>query len=178
MNRWMVVAVLNITVAAAAFGQTPKPAPSANPLVDGAKMDYQEVKTNVLRSAEQVPEALYSYKPTPEVRSFGQLFGHIADANYEICAAAAGEKAPATGVEKRLSAKADLVKALGESFGYCDKVFNSLTDAKAPAIGNFFGRPMSKLSIMTTNTSHDNEHYGNLVTYLRLNKMVPPSSQR
>jgi uncharacterized damage-inducible protein DinB len=57
-------------------------------------------------------------------------------------------------------------------------VFESLTDANASTMANFFGRPMAKLSIMTFNSSHDNEHYGNLVTYMRLNKMVPPSSQR
>jgi uncharacterized damage-inducible protein DinB len=178
MKRWIMAALLSIAIAAAAYGQTPKSAPSANPLVDGAKLDYRMVKTYVLKSAEQVPENLYAYKPTPEVRTFGQIFGHIADANYEICAAAAGEKAPAANIEKTMSAKSDLVKALGASFAYCDKVFDSLTDAGAPAMANFFGRPMAKLSVMTFNTSHDNEHYGNLVTYLRLNKMVPPSSQK
>jgi uncharacterized damage-inducible protein DinB len=170
--------VLSVAFAASAFAQAPKPAPSANPLVDGAKMDYRMVKTYVTKSAEQVPENLYAYKPTPEVRTFGQLFGHVAEENYAICAAAAGEKPPVANVEKTLSAKADLVKALTDSFAYCDKVFESLTDANASTMANFFGRPMAKLSIMTFNSSHDNEHYGNLVTYMRLNKMVPPSSQR
>ena len=172
------IAVLSIATAALAFGQMPKSAPSANPLVDGAKMDYRMVKAYLTKAAEQVPENLYSYKPTPEVRTFGQLFAHIAEANYEICSAAAGEKPPVANLEKTLSAKADLIKAMGESFGYCDKVFDSLTDAGAPAAVNFFGRPMAKLPVMTFNTSHDNEHYGNIVTYMRLNKMVPPSSQR
>jgi len=178
MTRPIVTVVLSVAFAASAFAQAPKPAPSANPLVDGAKMDYRMVKTYVTKSAEQVPENLYAYKPTPEVRTFGQLFGHVAEENYAICAAAAGEKPPVANVEKTLSAKADLVKALTDSFAYCDKVFESLTDANASTMANFFGRPMAKLSIMTFNSSHDNEHYGNLVTYMRLNKMVPPSSQR
>ena len=178
MKRWILAAVLSIAVAASAFGQTPKASSPENPLVDGAKLDYRMVKANVTKSAEQVPENLYAYKPTPEVRTFGQLFGHIADSNYEICAAAMGEKPPLENIEKTMSAKADVVKALGESFAYCDKAFNSLTDASAPIIANFFGRPMAKLSVMTFNTSHDNEHYGNLVTYMRLNKMVPPSSKK
>jgi uncharacterized damage-inducible protein DinB len=178
MMRWIIVMVLTITLAASAFGQAPKSTASANPLVDGAKMDYQMVKAYVTKSAEQVPENLYAFKPTPEVRTFGQLFGHIADSNYAICSSAAGEKPPVANVEKTKSAKSDLVKAVGESFAYCDKVFDSLTDAGAPAMVSFFGRPLAKLSVMTFNTSHDNEHYGNLVTYLRLNKMVPPSSQK
>jgi uncharacterized damage-inducible protein DinB len=178
MMRSLMAAVLGITVAALAFGQMPKSAASANPLVDGAKMDYRMVKTFLIKSAEQVPENLYAYRPTPEVRTFGQIFGHIAEENYAICSAAAGEKPPVVNIEKTLSSKPDLVKALGESFAYCDKVFNSLTDANAPVMVNFFGQSMAKLSVMTFNTSHDNEHYGNIVTYMRLNKMVPPSSQK
>jgi len=178
MTRPIVAVVLSVAFAVSVFAQAPKPGPSANPLVDGAKVDYRMVRTYVTKSADRVPENLYAYKPTPEVRTFGQLFGHIAEENYAICAAAAGEKPPVANVEKTLSAKADLVKALGESFAYCDKVFESLTDANASTMADFFGRPMAKLSIMTFNSSHDNEHYGNLVTYMRLNKMVPPSSQR
>jgi len=178
MTRAIVTVALSVAFAASAFAQAPKTAQSANPLVDGAKVDYRMVKTYVTKSAEQVPENLYTFKATPEVRTFGQLFGHIAEENYAICAAAAGEKPPVANVEKTLSAKADLVKALGESFAYCDKVFESLTDANASTTVDFFGRPMAKLSVMTFNSSHDNEHYGNLVTYMRLNKMVPPSSQR
>ncbi len=178
MKKWIGIAVLGIATTVSMFGQTPKSSTSANPLVDGAKMDYLMVKTYLMKAAEQIPENLYAYKPTPEVRTFGQLFGHIADSNYEICSAAAGEKPPVTNIEKTLSTKADLVKALGASFAYCDKIFNSLTDAGAPTQVNFFGRQMAKLPVMTFNTSHDNEHYGNIVTYMRLNKMVPPSSQR
>ena len=178
MAKLIKVAVLSIISAVLAFGQAPKSASSANPLVDGSKMDYQQVKTYLMKAAEQVPENLYAYKPTPEVRTFGQIIAHIADANYQICAAVPGEKPPVTNIEKTLSAKADLVKALSQSFAYCDKLFDSLTDANAATTVSFFGRPMAKLAVMTLNTSHDNEHYGNIVTYMRLNKMVPPSSQR
>lgn len=92
MKGWIMVAVPGIPCAASVFGQTPKSAPSANPLVDGAKMDYQMVKTFPTKSAEQVHENLYAFRPTPEVRTFGQIFGHIAQEHYTICAEAAGEK--------------------------------------------------------------------------------------
>jgi uncharacterized damage-inducible protein DinB len=177
MKRLTVAAALSVALAAMATAQSPQPPASANPLVDGAKMDFRMVKANLTKAAEQVPENLYGFQPTPEVRSFGRIFGHVADDNYLICAAAAGEKPPVEGIEKTKTAKADLVKALGESFAYCDKVFGALTDAEAPKLVLFFGRSMPRLTILAFNTTHDSEHYGNIVTYLRLNKMVPPSSQ-
>jgi uncharacterized damage-inducible protein DinB len=155
-----------------------KPAPAgANPLVSASKTEFGMLKGYIAKAAEQVPEKLYGYQPTPEVRSFGQLFGHIADSNYELCAAAAGQKPPVGGIEKSKTAKADLVKALGESFAYCEKVFDGTTDADAAKMVSFFGDQTPKLAALTANTGHDWEHYGNIVTYMRLNKMVPPSSQ-
>jgi uncharacterized damage-inducible protein DinB len=161
-----------------AAGQSAPPAGSANPLVDGAKLDYGTLKANLTKAAQQVPESLYTYRPTPEVRTFAQLFAHVADANYMFCAPVLGEKPPVADIEKTTSAKADLVKTLGESFAYCDRAFASVTDADAAKPASFFGRPLAKLTILTMNTGHDHEHYGNVVTYMRLNKMVPPSSQR
>lgn len=89
------------------------------------------------------------------------------------------EKSPSGGdIEKTKTTKADLSKALAESFAYCDKVFAGMTDATgAKTVKFMMGGDMAKLSILSFNTAHDWEHYGNLVTYMRLNKMVPPSSQ-
>ncbi len=176
MKKLIAVSVLCLAPIAFAVAQTGQPGATANPLVDGAKMDYLMVKICVTKASEQVPDKLYGYQPTPEVRTFAQLFGHIADGNYEFCAAATGAKPPVRGIEKSKSAKADVVKAVGESFAYCDKAFASMTDADAAKMVDF-GNPMARLSVMALNTSHDNLHYGNIVTYMRLNKMVPPSSQ-
>jgi uncharacterized damage-inducible protein DinB len=123
-------------------------------------------------------EENYAFKPTPEVRSFGQLIGHVADSNYMICGAAAGEKPGAGGVEKTATTKVALQKALAESFAYCDKIYADMTDAKGMEMANFFGSQQPKLAVLAFNTSHDYEHYGNIVTYMRLKGMVPPSSQR
>ena len=123
-------------------------------------------------------EDLYAFKPTPEVRSFGQLLGHIADANYMICSIASGSKPPGSSVEKTKTTKADIGAGLAASFAYCDKVWSATTDASAAApVKMPFGPAMPRLSALAFNTSHDFEHYGNIVTYMRLNKMVPPSSQ-
>ena len=176
MKKLIAVSVLCLAPIAFAVAQTGQPGAKANPLVDGARMDYMIVKTAVTKASEQIPDKLYGYQPTPEVRTFAQLFGHIAEGNYQFCAAAMGSKPPVQGIEKSTSAKADVVKAVGESFAYCDKAFASMTDADAAKMVDF-GMPMARLAVMAMNTSHDNLHYGNIVTYMRLNKMVPPSSQ-
>jgi uncharacterized damage-inducible protein DinB len=176
MKKILLAVLLSVAVVSLAVAQS-KPAPPANPLVSAAKAEFGGVKGYITKAAAELPENLYAYKPTPEVRSFGQLFGHIADSNFELCAAAAGQKPLAKGIEKAKTAKADLVKLLGESFAYCDKVFDSTSDADAAKMVNFFGSQQPKLAALAANTGHDWEHYGNIVTYMRLNKMVPPSSQ-
>jgi uncharacterized damage-inducible protein DinB len=142
------------------------------------KGQFDMVKNNITKSAAQVSEDLYSFKPTPEVRSFGQVLGHVADANYGICSAASGMKAPEGSVEKTKTSKADLQKALADAFAFCDKAWASVTDAKAGEAIKLFGMDQTRLSGLVFNTAHDFEHYGNLVTYMRLKNLVPPSSQR
>jgi uncharacterized damage-inducible protein DinB len=176
MKKLIAVSVLCLAPIAFAVAQTGQPGAKGNPLVDGVRMDYTMVKAYVTKASEQVPDKLYGFQPTPEVRTVAQLFGHIADANYEFCAAATGARPPVRGIEKSKSAKEDIVKAVGESFAYCDKAFASMTDADAAKMVDF-GSPTARLSIMAMNTSHDNLHDGNIVTYMRPNKIVPPSSQ-
>jgi uncharacterized damage-inducible protein DinB len=187
MKILVCVCVLSVFVAAPALAQMGAASarseaaarPAADSITAGTKAVYDMVKGYVTASAAAAPEAVYAFKPTPEVRSFGQIIGHVADANYMICSAAAAEKSPAGGdVEKTKTTKADLVKALGESFAYCDTVYARMNDTSgAETVKFMLGGDMAKLSILAFNTAHDFEHYGNLVTYMRLNKMVPPSSQ-
>jgi uncharacterized damage-inducible protein DinB len=158
---------------------------TANPLCAGAKRSYSMIKNYVTKAAAKMPEENYGFKPTPEVRSFGQLIGHVADANYGICAIAAGEKPPAGGfadpansIEKTKTAKADLEKALAGSYEYCDKVQAGMTDATGAQMVKMFGMEMPKLSVFEFNTHHNSEHYGNIVTYMRLKGLVPPSSEQ
>ena len=152
-------------------------APAADPLVAEGRGAWDGVKNNVVRAAEKMPEENYAFKPVPEVRSFGQLTGHIADSQFMICSAAKSEKRDPAGVEKTKTTKADLVAALKESVSYCDSAFADLTDAKAVEMVKMFGRERSRLAALYANTSHSNEHYGNLVTYMRIKGLVPPSSE-
>ncbi|MEO7455924.1 MAG: DinB family protein [Gemmatimonadaceae bacterium] len=124
-------------------------------------------------AAEQVPEARYGFKPTPEVRSFGEVVLHVASAHYLLCGIVLGEKEKELG---KLTAKADLVAALKTSIQYCEGAY-AISDADAMLPATVFEQPRTKLHALMTNAWHDNEHYGNIATYMRLMGMVPPSSQ-
>jgi uncharacterized damage-inducible protein DinB len=153
------------------------PAFAQNPLSADVKSVYETVRRNVLGSAEKMSEENYSFKPSPDVRSFGQLLGHIADAQYLFCGGVKGERKQ-MGVEKSTTAKADMIKALNEAFAYCDDVYGSMTDAQGAEVVKFFNRDRPKLGVLGFNNAHTWEHYGNLVTYLRIKGIVPPSSER
>ena len=152
-------------------------AAAQNSIAAGQKMLHSMIKPNVIRSAEKMPEENYAFKPTPEVRSFGQLIGHVADSQYLFCSAASGKPNPAPGIEKSKTTKADLVQAVKDAFAYCDPVYDGLTDAQAGTLVTFFGGDQAKVTVLAFNTAHNNEHYGNIVTYLRMKGLVPPSSE-
>jgi uncharacterized damage-inducible protein DinB len=172
-----VIAVLLAVLSTFGNG-SPQAKTSAGPVMAATVPEYERVKEYLLQSAEQMPEEHYAFKPTPAVRSFGQLVGHVAGTQYVFCAAARNEPNPQPeDFEKTRTAKAGLVAALRASFEYCDFAFK-MTDAQATAtvkIPNWGER--APLSILVLNIAHDNEHYGNVVTYFRLKGLVPPSSQ-
>jgi uncharacterized damage-inducible protein DinB len=150
----------------------------ANPLSMSAKYMYGMSKNNILKSAEEMPEENYSFKPVDTVRTFGQLVGHVADAQYEFCSAVVGDGKQPPGIEKTKTSKADLIQGLKDGFAYCDQAYNSMTDAQAAQMIKFFNRNAPKLSILNFNIGHNMEHYGNMITYLRIKGLVPPSSQQ
>ena len=132
----------------------------------------------VTAAAEQVPDSSYSYRPVPTVRTFGQLVAHIAGSQDMFCAQALGEQAHASDeIEKTITGKAALVAALKASTAHCQKAY-AMTDADAMkrTVKTFAGE-RSALWALLYSTVHDNEHYGNIVTYMRMLGMVPPSSQ-
>jgi len=175
--RMLLVCLLVPAGFALAQGMPAAPAP-ANPLSTWNKMAYGRVKDILLRSAQKMPEENYSFKPTEAVRSYGQIIGHVADAQYLFCSMALGEKNPGLNIEQTKSSKADLIAALNAAFTYCDKAYDGMTDASATQTIKLFGNDAPRLSALTVNNMHDMEHYGNLVTYMRLKNIVPPSSEQ
>jgi uncharacterized damage-inducible protein DinB len=152
--------------------------PNANPLSAGTRYMYTVSKNNLLKSAEEMPEENYSFKPVSTVRNFGQLVGHAADAQYEFCSAVIGDGKQPPGIEKSKTSKADLIQALKDAFAYCDQAYTGMTDAHAADVIKFYGHDATKLTILNFNSAHNMEHYGNIVTYLRIKGLVPPSSQQ
>ncbi len=140
---------------------------------------FNITKTNIMASAEMLDEELYAFRPTEEVRSMGELFGHIAGAQYAFCSAVAGEANPnSENFEESRTTKAAIVEALEMGFGYCEEVFAGVSDADGASAVNFFGGQNTKFGVLAFNSAHNYEHYGNLVTYMRLNGIVPPSSMQ
>ena len=168
--RFAVIAAVVLTASTAH-------AQNANPLTANVKVQLGAIAGFVVRSAEKVPEDLYSFRATPEVRSMAELYGHVADALFSMCSTAAGAKPPRTGIEKAVTGKAALVAALKEGVSYCNTVIDGMTDQKgAEAVPFYFG-PSPRLSVLYFAVTHTYEHYGNLVTYMRLKNIVPPSSE-
>lgn len=166
MNK--LLTILAVT-AASAFAQ--------DVISDDTKKLYMGVRTWLMKSAEKIPADLYSYRPTPEVRSIAELFGHIAESQYMFCSPLKGEPMPKMKIEKVKVAKDELTASLKEAFEYCDTAYNKATDADQSAKVKFFGSDHTKNGVMNFNSAHNVEHYGNLVTYMRMNKIVPPSSE-
>ena len=140
------------------------------------KWSFDSVKGYIIDSAAEMPEADYGSKPTPEVRSFGQIIGHLADANYMLCSMVLGKQSPVKGVEKNMTSKAELETALKASYEYCEAAFAMPDKAMGQKV-KLFGHEGTRLDALMVELTHNWEHYGNLVTYLRIKGQVPPSSR-
>ncbi|MGE0881952.1 MAG: DinB family protein [Blastocatellales bacterium] len=181
MKRYMAIALVLIFMIMAATNVLAQQSASAasqnsNPFIGELKQMYIGVKNNLSKMAEKMPEEHYKFKATEDVRTFGQLIGHVADSQARACSAANGEQKSVDAASK--TTKADLIAALKESFAICDKAFDSLTDAKAGQMIQVGQRQRSLLGILTGTISHSNEEYGYMAVYMRLKGVVPPSSER
>jgi hypothetical protein len=176
------IAVVSICVVATASLTARQVKSPAQPVSDALRSSWDSAKKNIRDTANKVPEATYSFSPVPgTVRTLGEIIGHVAGANFEFCAAAKGEKSPhPEAAFEKLATKAALVKAWDESVTYCDGVFKGLTDRSATEpIDMPFGMGKGvRTSALLGNIGHLNEHYGNLVTYMRLKGIVPPTSAK
>ena len=184
MTRFCLASAVLLVATAAAHAQTPAPAAPAAPpapqtLSAGLKRFWDNHKRNLGEAAEKMPEANYSFKATPDVRSFGELVGHVAESLHGICSSLKGEKSPyERGSLEKKTAKAELVKAIQDSITYCDGVYQTATDESLVKMTKVGPQEIAPINYMWYNISHTNEHYGNMVTYMRLKGLVPPSTER
>lgn len=175
------IAILGLAAAPLAAQSASAPAKAASPSpnlgVEALRGQWNQVTRNITLAAEELSEADYAYRPTPEVRTFGQQVGHVAGSQYMICAAALGETPRAEDeIEKSRTTKAGLVEALKASTEYCNRAY-AQSDAALAAEAQLFGQKQTRMSVLALNAVHNGEHYGNIVTYMRMKGMVPPSSR-
>jgi uncharacterized damage-inducible protein DinB len=149
----------------------PNPIKAPNPLTTTLSIFSSNMQDKIMNAANRMPESKYSYRPTKDVRSFGAIVTHVADISYYLCSNAKGETAPRTATAK--GSKTEIVAYLKGSFAYCDGMYSGFTDAHLNDPADFWGFKTNKMFILTQLGNHDALHYGNLVTYLRINDLVP-----
>ena len=150
------------------------------PLAEGLRRSYNTMKMNLTESAQKFGEADYTYTPSPAIRGYGAQLAHVANSQFNACAAARGEKNPhqGTNLEKTKTTRADIVQALADSFAFCDPVFANLTDQSALELVTQGQNQVARGSVLTNLIAHGNEEYGILTVYMRTKGMVPPSTER
>jgi len=172
MRRFLV----SLVVATPLLAQQQQAADPARVAVAAARANWLTAHTYIVRSAEQMSEADFAFKPVVTVRTFAQIVAHVADDEMGWCAQILGEPMKQTQFEKTLTAKADVIKAIREAGTYCERAY-AMTDAEAAALTTIWNGQQPKIRGLMDNATHDWEHYGNIVTYMRIKGMVPPSSQ-
>ena len=175
MKRFVAALILVAPLALSAQA----PAPPGDPLTAALRRHYEGVSRNAREAAEKMPEDKYGYQPSKDVRTFAQLIGHVADYQFISCSQAKGEANPNRDAFEKVSSKAALVKAITDGIAYCTSVWAGASDRwllEATAGARGPGQPRG--AVLAFNSSHTNEHYGNIVTYMRLNNLVPPSTER
>ena len=171
----LAVAALNPALASLANAQIspnlPNPIAAPNPLTATLSIFRSNMQDKIMKSADAMPESKYSYRPTKDVRSFAEILNHVAEISYILCSNVKGEATPATTAAK--GSKTEIMAYLKGSFAYCDGVYSGFTDAHLNDPADFWGHKTNKMFILTQVGNHDALHYGNLVTYLRLNGLEP-----
>lgn len=176
MKRCLVMTMGLLAMAAVVQAQTPAAAPAPPSLTGELKAGYTRIKDNLTKLAEKVPDDTYAFKATADIRSIGELIGHIADSQARTCAMVNGAEPKAVATGK--TSKADLTAALKESFTLCDAAFEGISDSAATATFKGPRGERSKVATLASVVAHSNEEYGYLAVYLRLKGIVPPSSEK
>ncbi|HTK30215.1 MAG TPA: DinB family protein [Vicinamibacterales bacterium] len=141
--------------------------------------DWTNMKNTMGQIGDAMPEAKFSYKPTPAQRSFGEQLLHVAGANVFFLKTL-GAKAAPPAIDQKATSKEAILKALADSFDYGTAVLNEQTDqtlAEAVQGPSFIGTA-TRARLVWATLGHAWDEYGNMTTYLRLNDIVPPASRK
>jgi hypothetical protein len=171
-----------LLVASTVYSQQPPAGGQKIGLATSLQRGYAGIKANFTAAAEKMPEADYSFKvgSMPEARTYGQLIAHIAQAQFGQCSGLTGVANPMAGknLEQELKTKAELTKALADSFAICDKAFEAVTDANATEMVKAGNNEQTRAAALYGVIVHGNEIAGTAYAYLRTKGLVPPSTER
>lgn len=171
MTRTIAISVVSLALASPVFAQ-------GKALSEALDRMHTGVARNVVEAAEKMPEAEYGFQPTKDVRTFAGFVGHVANAEFGYCARVKGEANPNKQDFEKVVGKAALVAGLKAAVAYCDGVYKMQTDAALSEMITMGQSQQPRGQVLVQNISHSNEHYGNLVTYMRIKGLVPPSTER
>src|SRR3954470_1275624 len=170
-----------LLVASAAYSQQPPAGGQKISLATSLQRGYAGIKANFTAAAEKMSDADYSFKvgSMPEARTYGQLIAHIAQSQFGQCSALTGVPNPMQGkqLEQELKTKAEVVKALADSYALCDKAFEGVTDANATETVKQGPNEVTRAASLFGVLVHGNELYGTAAVYLRSKNIVPPSTE-
>ena len=173
---------------AAPAAATPQAAPADNqrmaemgtvtsPVSGFVKAGVPRYQKNMVGAAEAMPAEKYSFKPTPEMNSFGHLVMHITQSNNTFCSKISGQAAPDLKIAET-DGKDKLVAAMKDSFAFCATALASVDDSKLGDQFMFFGnRPISRGGALVALAGSWTDHYATEAIYLRLNGILPPTAQ-
>ena len=151
---------------------------TANPIVTTVRQMEGRYAKNLTGAADEMPAAKYNYRPTPDQMTFAHLMAHTAEANYTLCAAVAGEAAPKNNVSETDS-KETIVKAVKDSFTYCEQVLAKADDSNlGQTVTLWEGHTGTRGSALVTMAAGWADHYSAAAGYLRLNNLLPPSAAK
>jgi len=184
--KWMAVTVVAVSMgagvvaaqqAAPAASAPPDLTPVANPVSTFVKAGVARYGKNMTAAAEAMPAEKYSFKPSPEMNSYGHLMMHIAQTNNTFCAKISGQAAPDVKIAET-DPKDKLVAAIKDSFAFCAAALEKVDDSKLGEQFVLFGsRPISRGGALVALGGSWTDHYATQAVYLRLNGILPPTAQ-
>lgn len=175
MQRKTMMVPALVLLAAGAGAQAPTTA--TGPIAE-VQRSYNGVKANILKAAETMPADAYSYKPTPDIRTFARVVNHVSEAQLRSCGTLNGDGASLPKVPAETADKAAIVEALKASFAECDKAMAGATDTNLTELMAVGPMKRSRIGLLWGTVSHDNEQYATLALYMRLKGLTPPSSEK
>jgi uncharacterized damage-inducible protein DinB len=177
-NAGIVAAILAVAGLSLSAQAPPQPRPPQT-LPDYLQGQYATLKRNIAGSVDKMPAVHFSFKPVPEVMSYAELITYVVQTQYGYCTVKGGTNTGAS-LNVKVTDKAAVGRLMKDSFAYCDDAFAAVTTGNAQEMLTRGSAPnqrqLARVNQLTQLIVHGNEHYGNLVTYMRMRGIVPPTS--